>query len=149
MKRFFKGLLVSVLAFVCAFFVVGCDWGFSDYDDPFNGSHTCESVCPICNKCTDQSCQDPACQDKCQGHGQEHVCESVCPVCNKCTDQSCQEPACQDKCECPPVHECESKCPTCGKCKDKTCDDPACAEKCNGHSGGLTNNGNYNAGENY
>ena len=32
-------------------------------------THTCQHVCTTCNKCTD-TCQDPVCQDKCQGHNQ-------------------------------------------------------------------------------
>lgn len=30
--------------------------------------HVCESVCPLCGKCTDETCTDPVCADKCEGH---------------------------------------------------------------------------------
>lgn len=30
--------------------------------------HYCTSQCPICEKCTNEDCSDPACSDKCQGH---------------------------------------------------------------------------------
>ncbi len=32
-------------------------------------THTCKHVCPTCGKCTDATCQDPVCADKCPGHG--------------------------------------------------------------------------------
>ena len=68
-------------------------------------AHTCESVCPTCNKCTNTACTETACATKCEGHegGGEtpapHTCESVCPTCNKCTNTACTETACADKCE--------------------------------------------------
>lgn len=30
--------------------------------------HECESVCPLCGKCTDADCTESACAEKCQGH---------------------------------------------------------------------------------
>ena len=30
--------------------------------------HVCDSVCPICGKCTDLECDDPVCAEKCPGH---------------------------------------------------------------------------------
>ena len=33
-------------------------------------SHTCESQCSTCKKCTDQACQEAACREKCNGHNQ-------------------------------------------------------------------------------
>lgn len=30
--------------------------------------HVCESVCPLCGKCTDEDCTDAVCADKCEGH---------------------------------------------------------------------------------
>ncbi len=33
-------------------------------------THTCKHVCPTCGKCTDSTCTDPVCKDKCQGHEQ-------------------------------------------------------------------------------
>lgn len=33
--------------------------------------HICGHVCDICGKCTDETCADPACADKCQGHNSE------------------------------------------------------------------------------
>lgn len=32
-------------------------------------THKCEHVCPECGKCLDPTCNDPACKDKCPGHG--------------------------------------------------------------------------------
>ena len=64
--------------------------------------HTCESVCPECNKCLDEACSDNACSDKCQGHETvtpDHACESVCPECGKCLDMTCGDEACPDKCQ--------------------------------------------------
>ena len=31
--------------------------------------HSCESVCLVCGKCYNTSCQETACTDKCEGHG--------------------------------------------------------------------------------
>ena len=33
-------------------------------------SHTCESQCSTCKKCTDKACQEAACSEKCNGHNQ-------------------------------------------------------------------------------
>ena len=33
-------------------------------------AHECESECDDCGKCTDQTCQEAACAQKCQGHNQ-------------------------------------------------------------------------------
>ena len=60
--------------------------------------HVCEHVCPVCGKCTDPDCDDPACADKCLGHGAVHICEHTCPICGKCTDYGCDDPVCADKC---------------------------------------------------
>ena len=68
-------------------------------------THTCEHVCPECGKCTDNSCTESVCAEKCQGHEVT-----------------------------PPAHECESKCPECGKCLDKACTESDCIDKCEGHS---------------
>ena len=84
--------------------------------------HTCESVCPECDKCFDMTCGDEACSDKCQGH------ESVTPD-----------------------HACESACPECGKCLDMTCGDEACPDKCQGHESvtpGVKTNVTFNLGTN-
>ena len=32
--------------------------------------HVCGHVCPTCGKCTDNTCTDPVCADKCPGHGE-------------------------------------------------------------------------------
>ncbi len=31
-------------------------------------AHECESKCPFCDKCTDATCTEAACADKCEGH---------------------------------------------------------------------------------
>lgn len=33
--------------------------------------HVCGHVCDTCNKCTDATCQNPVCSEKCEGHGGE------------------------------------------------------------------------------
>ena len=107
---------------------------------PDNETHTCQSVCQTCGKCTDKNCLDAACSNKCQGHSQTptaHECESVCPDCGKCLDAACTDSACSNKCQghtqTPPAHECESACSTCGKCTDLECLEVACSNKCLGH----------------
>ena len=100
--------------------------------------HQCEHVCATCGKCTDSSCNESACADKCQGHASApvHSCESPCDTCGKCTDSACNESACADKCQghtSAPVHSCESPCDTCGKCTDTACNETACVNKCQGH----------------
>ena len=90
--------------------------------------HECENPCASCGKCTNTSCTEAECADKCKGH---HVCESVCDECGKCTDTACSDSACASKCE--GHHVCESVCDECGKCTDTACDDDACASKCEGH----------------
>jgi|GEM_PF-1160653 len=62
-------------------------------------THTCQSACPTCGKCTDASCTESACLDKCAGHTPAHVCTSVCSICGNCTNASCTEPACATKCQ--------------------------------------------------
>ena len=64
----------------------------------FPSTHTCESVCPECGLCTDLTCEEDACADKCQGHEEVHECESECPECGKCLDMTCQEEDCLEKC---------------------------------------------------
>ncbi len=116
----------------------GITSGVTDFfDDLFKEPHVCESVCEICNQCTDTECTENACTDKCEGHVAElpeHECEHVCPECGMCTDLSCTEPACADKClGHAPAHACESKCPECGKCTDAECTESICEYKCEGH----------------
>ncbi len=100
--------------------------------------HTCQSICETCGKCTDTTCAETVCADKCQGHepAPVHTCESLCPTCGLCLDNTCAETVCADKCqghEPAPVHTCESICPTCGLCLDNTCAETVCADKCQGH----------------
>lgn len=35
---------------------------------PAEDKHVCKHVCPTCGKCTDATCTDPVCADKCPGH---------------------------------------------------------------------------------
>ncbi len=46
--------------------------GNTDKPKPDDGStdltHKCESVCNVCDKCTDAACGEDACKDKCEGH---------------------------------------------------------------------------------
>ena len=97
--------------------------------------HECESACETCGLCTDSSCTESACADKCAGHIPPHECESACDTCGLCTDSACAESVCVDKCagHIPP-HECESTCDTCGLCTDSACAESVCADKCAGHT---------------
>ena len=61
--------------------------------------HECESVCDTCGKCTNSSCKEDVCADKCAGHTPVHECESVCDQCGKCIDTDCAEGVCADKCK--------------------------------------------------
>ncbi len=102
-------------------------------------AHKCESKCEECGKCTDISCTDTACKDKCSGHEViTHECESKCPECGKCLDDACTETACADKCTehgtVIPPHGCVNVCPECGKCTNEYCTEDVCTEKCQGHT---------------
>ena len=142
MRKFkFLSAILSVMVFIGSF--AACNPNTSSTSSSSSQEptsvHTCESVCPICNKCTDTECTEDACADKCQGHTQTpaHTCESVCPTCNKCTDTECTETVCADKCQGhtqTPAHTCESVCPTCNKCTDTECTETVCADKCQGHT---------------
>ena len=134
MKKFFKFIAVILALTV----TLGCFAACT----PTDPEHTCQSKCITCGKCTDLTCDEAACADKCQGHSQTppaHSCESVCPECGKCLDSACTEAACADKCgghvDLPeiPVHKCESKCEVCQKCTDADCTEPVCDDKCQGH----------------
>ncbi|MCH5152054.1 MAG: hypothetical protein J1F65_05310 [Clostridiales bacterium] len=97
--------------------------------------HECGHVCETCHKCTDATCEDKVCAEKCEGHGSEttHTCKHVCATCGKCTDTACQDTACAQKCpghqQQGGSHECKHVCSVCNKCQD-TCTDSACAQKC-------------------
>ena len=41
---------------------------YAENGTDLDNQHACESVCPICGKCTDPDCEESACQDKCEGH---------------------------------------------------------------------------------
>ena len=49
--------LISVL--IVMFALIGCE---------MEQQHICKSVCPLCGKCTDFSCENDACRNKCLGH---------------------------------------------------------------------------------
>ena len=90
--------------------------------------HKCESICSECGKCTDDSCTEEVCSDKCAGHQltpPAHTCESKCHKCGKCTDTTCKDSACNDKCL--GHHTCANECPECGKCTDASCKENACS----------------------
>ncbi len=86
-KRLVALLLVLAMLFAVVTVIAACD------------KHECKHVCETCGKCTDATCTDPACKDKCPGHETAHVCGHVCPTCGKCTDSTCTDPVCADKCE--------------------------------------------------
>ena len=129
-------LLVAFAMTLCVFAMAACE------ETPATGgeTHVCEHVCETCEKCTDNECDDPVCEDKCPGHEvvpPAHECKHVCETCEKCTDNECNDPVCKDKCPghevVTPAHECKHVCETCEKCTDNECGDSACAEKCEGH----------------
>ena len=94
--------------------------------------HTCESKCPDCGNCLDESCDEVICRFKCECNlVQIHECISVCSVCGGCYNIECGDPACEVKCSL--HHVCESACVDCGRCLDLECDADFCAVKCDGH----------------
>ncbi len=137
MRKFkFLTVILSLMVFMGALSACNPDNSSSESSTP---THTCESVCEECGKCTNADCTEDVCEEKCEGHepAPTHTCESVCPTCNKCTDADCTEEACADKCqghEPAPTHTCESVCPTCNKCTDADCTEEACEDKCQGHT---------------
>ena len=62
--------------------------------------HVCTNVCPTCGKCTNESCTEEVCAEKCEGHTAGHTCESKCATCGGCLDFACTDPACATKCNC-------------------------------------------------
>ena len=55
-------------------------------------SHSCEHVCPECNKCTDTECTEDVCADKCAGHhvcadgDNNHKCDTCGETLSQCAD---------------------------------------------------------------
>lgn len=93
-KRFATAILAVLFAGLLAFGFAACD--------PTPAPHECAHVCVTCGKCTDATCTDPVCAEKCPGHDNPpptHVCGHVCPTCGKCTDTACTDPVCAEKCE--------------------------------------------------
>lgn len=94
-------ILVAMLL-VASLALTACDLLPADPTDP---EHSCRHLCSTCDKCTDKSCADPVCEQKCQGHGStggggdEHECESKCQTCDGCLNSDCKEDACKAKCE--------------------------------------------------
>ncbi len=86
-KRLVALLLVLAMLVAIVTVAAACD------------KHECKHVCETCGKCTDATCTDPACKDKCPGHETAHVCGHVCKTCGKCTDATCTDPACAEKCQ--------------------------------------------------
>lgn len=96
-------ILLLAVALVVALTLTACTP--TQPTEPSDPEHTCRHLCSTCDKCTDKSCADPVCEDKCQGHGStgggdEHKCSKSCPKdgCGKCLDKTCQEEACKQKC---------------------------------------------------
>ncbi len=86
-KKLMALLLVLAMLFAVVTVIAACD------------KHECKHVCETCGKCTDATCTDPACKDKCPGHETAHVCGHKCPTCGKCLDETCTDPVCADKCQ--------------------------------------------------
>lgn len=61
-SKFLAITVLVIIALVCVIALAACQ------DD-----HVCRSKCPICNKCTDQACQEDACKDKCPGHTDDEL----------------------------------------------------------------------------
>ena len=59
MKRKFLAFLALISVLIVMFALIGCEMG---------QQHICKSVCPLCGKCTDFSCENDACRNKCLGH---------------------------------------------------------------------------------
>ena len=143
MRRFkFLTIILTFMVFLGLF--AACDTTMSSQEPTV---HTCQSVCEICEKCTDADCTEDACVEKCAGHEETpnpeptHTCESKCETCGKCTNTACTEEACVEKCaghnvtpNPEPAHTCESKCELCQKCKDIDCTEEVCENKCPGHT---------------
>ena len=95
--------IIIVLLMMCSVAFSACNSyepGGSSEPEP-GTAHVCESVCPTCGRCTDNSCTETACVNKCQGHTPApgtHTCESVCPICGNCMDETCTEDECKEKC---------------------------------------------------
>lgn len=60
MKQNYKwlNLLIGLCLALCVF--AGCNESVPP--------HECGHVCPTCGKCTDETCDDPVCAEKCEGH---------------------------------------------------------------------------------
>ena len=110
-------LLATIFAFSMAF--AACN---------IQEQHVCKHVCETCGKCTDATCTDPVCADKCPGHAPAHVCKHVCETCGKCTDATCTDPVCAEKCP-GHAHVCKHVCPICEGCQSD-CTDEVCKIKC-------------------
>ncbi len=129
MRKFkFLTVILSLMVFLGSFAACSFTTG---------STHTCESVCEVCEKCTNEECKKKACKEKCaceEDPVPEHTCESVCPECGGCMNADCEEEACENKCECEeapaPEHECESVCEECGGCTNADCEEDVCADKC-------------------
>ncbi len=64
-KLKFFALILSLMTFLGAFAACNPENSSSESSTP---THTCESVCEECGKCTDEACTEEACEDKCPGH---------------------------------------------------------------------------------
>ena len=64
-RKFLAIAILLVFALVCVFALAACE------ETPEGDEHKCESQCPTCHKCSNKNCQEDACKDKCQGHGQQ------------------------------------------------------------------------------
>ena len=89
MKKFkFFAVILSLMVFLGSF--TACDFLLSSQQPASSSTHTCESICQECGKCTNEECTDDVCAEKCECEAvesePEHECESVCPTCNKCLD---------------------------------------------------------------
>ena len=92
--------IIIVLLMMCSVAFSACNSYEPGGTEP-GTAHVCESVCPTCGRCTDNSCTETACVNKCQGHTPApgtHTCESVCPICGNCMDETCTEDECKEKC---------------------------------------------------
>lgn len=98
MKHVIK--IVAVLLLVSMLFGLLTACNPKEPENPVE-THVCHHVCETCGKCTDATCTNAVCAEKCAGHSGptgEHACQHVCPLCVKCTDASCTNAACSKKC---------------------------------------------------
>ena len=128
-------IFISLIVLVCivaTFVLASCE--YLELTPP---AHVCRHLCTTCNKCTDTTCNDPECEDKCLGHNGD----SGTPNPDDGDDDNQQQT--------PPIgeddkHECSQSCDKCGGCLDEGCEDDVCQPKCDCDKGDGDDKGDDN-----